>query len=493
MKRFLERRAAVVALVFLLVFGTAAVLSLIGGRRMGVYFSVDEGMTLEGCEARFEPDGIVQGDGASVSDGSAAVLLRSLRAGETRAYVEVRLRSANGMVLTKASRLNLRVNRFGVIFDDLAVDNFSGYPLYYAAVSTGSGLLAVYFGWIARKTRDKNRYSYQRMRDIAALHFLLVVFVLYSGISRYALHHYRQLNAYLLSVTTANVTMAFTAASVPIVLVFAVLMAVSNVFLIRNEGFKPRNALGIAAGAFLSLAACAILFLYDRGSMQSGSNAVYSVLYSMLSSAFAVFTSMLVGAIVCGFTAARHEPPRNRDFLIILGCRVRADGSLTPLLRGRADRAIDFYRRQKAETGVAPRLIPSGGRGADETLSEAEAIFRYLQSKGIPEADILIENQSVNTRENMRFSKRIIEREQPSARTAYCTTNYHVFRSGVIAEAEGLNAEGMGSGTKWYYWPNAYMREIAGLFFSQTRAQIVYLIILALLAGAGGFAYAQMV
>lgn len=493
MKRFLERRSAVVALVAVVVFGTAAILSAIGGRKLGIYIPMDPGMTVDGWEARFETEGIVKEEGSSVSDGNLNVLLRSVRAGSTRAKVEARFRASDGNVSIKTVEMNLRVNRFGVIFDDRAVDNYSGYPLYYFAVSTASGLLSVYFAWMIRKTRRENLYSYRRMSDVAALNFLLIVFILYSGISRYALHHYRQLNAYLLSVTTANVTMAFTAAFAPLTSVFALLMAVSNVFLIRREGFKPRNALGIAIGVFLLLAVGVILALYNQGNVRAGSNSFYTVLYSVLSAAFAVFTSMLVGAIVCGFSAARYEPSRDRDFLIILGCRVRADGTLTPLLRGRADRAIDFYRKQKAETGIAPRLIPSGGRGPDESVSEAEAIGRYLAGQGIPEADILLENRSVNTRENMRFSKQIIEREKKNAKVAYCTTNYHVFRSGMIAAGEALNAEGMGSGTKWYFWPNAYMREIAGLFVSQSRAQIVGLAVLALLAGACGFAYHSIV
>ena len=493
MKRFLHRRSAVAALVFALVFGAAAILSLIGGRRLGVYFSMDKGMTLDGYAVRFEAEGIVAADGASVSDGCARVRLRSLRAGRTRAEAEVSLRAADGTVSRSVAVLNLRVNRFGVIFDDLAVDSFSGYPLYYLAVSATSGLLSLYFFWIIRKTREANRYSYQRMRDIAALSFLLVVFLLYSGISRYALRHYRQLNAYLLSVTAANVTMAFTAAFTPLAAIFAVLMAASNAVLIQNEGFRPRNALGIALGACLFAAAGGILALYDLGSVRAGTSAAYTVLYSVLSALFAVFASMLVGAMACGFSAARHTPPLDRDFLIILGCRVRADGSLPPLLRGRADRAIEFYRLQRSRTGVPPRLIPSGGRGRDETVSEAEAIGRYLRRKGIPEADILLEDQSENTLENMRFSRRIIEREMTGARTAFCTTNYHVFRSGMIASDAGLDAEGMGSGTKWYFWPNAYMREIAGLFIRQTRAQLIALALMALLAGVSGFLYSQLV
>ena len=63
----------------------------------------------------------------------------------------------------------------------------------------------------------------------------------------------------------------------------------------------------------------------------------------------------------------------------------------------------------------------------------------------------------------MRFSKQIIDRIRPEARTAFFTTNYHVFRAGLKARRVKLRAVGMGAPTKWYFWPNAAVREFAGL------------------------------
>ena len=42
---------------------------------------------------------------------------------------------------------------------------------------------------------------------------------------------------------------------------------------------------------------------------------------------------------------------------------------------------------------------------------------------------------------------------------AFATTNYHVFRSGVIANSVGLRADGIGSKTRSYFWVNAFIRE----------------------------------
>ena len=168
----------------------------------------------------------------------------------------------------------------------------------------------------------------------------------------------------------------------------------------------------------------------------------------------------------------------NKDYILILGCGFRKDGTLPPLLRGRCDRAIRFWKEQKEKTGKEAVLIPSGGQGANEPMPEAEAMRRYLVSVGIPEEAILKEDKSANTYQNMAFSKKLIEQEKKNAKVIYSTTNYHIFRSGVWASLAGLPAEGIGSRTKWWFWPNAFLRECVGLFANRIRKCILLLVIL---------------
>lgn len=118
---------------------------------------------------------------------------------------------------------------------------------------------------------------------------------------------------------------------------------------------------------------------------------------------------------------------------------------------------------QQQQTGKKVVFVPSGGQGRNETMAEAEAMKRYLLSKGIPEERILPEDRSTSTSENMRFSRALIEQRDPNARIAFSTTNYHVFRSGIIAGQAHFHPEGMGSRTKWYFWPNAFIREFIGM------------------------------
>ncbi|MBQ6374407.1 MAG: YdcF family protein [Clostridia bacterium] len=265
----------------------------------------------------------------------------------------------------------------------------------------------------------------------------------------------------------------FMAITAPMVLVFAVAMAVSNIALLRHEGACLKNLLGILTGVILTAGLGIGWILYRQDAQASG---ILEAMRGVYATVFAYFECMMMGAILCGLMAARHKPAYDRDYIVILGCRFRRDGTLTPLLRGRVDAAIAFWKAQKDATGKEAVFIPSGGQGSDEVMPEAEAMRRYLISQGIPEKDIIDEACSRNTYQNMLFSKELIG--TGDAKIAYATTNYHVFRSGVWASLAGLSAEGIGSRTIWWYWPNAFMRECLGLLNNRWRQELLGLLAL---------------
>ena len=78
----------------------------------------------------------------------------------------------------------------------------------------------------------------------------------------------------------------------------------------------------------------------------------------------------------------------------------------------------------------------------------------------------------------MKFSKEKIDRINKDGKIIFSTTNYHVFRSGVIANDEGIDCEGMGSKTKWYFYTNALIREFIANLFSQKWRHIGMLIMI---------------
>ena len=109
-------------------------------------------------------------------------------------------------------------------------------------------------------------------------------------------------------------------------------------------------------------------------------------------------------------------------------------------------------------------------------MPEAEALQAYLICRGIPENRILPETKSASTFQNLLFSRRIMAENSLPLRCVYATTNYHVFRSGMWAVKAGLDAEGIGSRTKWWFWPNAFMRECVGLVENRWKQELVLLL-----------------
>lgn len=164
----------------------------------------------------------------------------------------------------------------------------------------------------------------------------------------------------------------------------------------------------------------------------------------------------------------------HQDYFIVLGCGLLDGYRVSPLLAGRIDKAITAYHRQK-KRGQTSKIIFSGGKGSDENISEAEAMQAYAIEQGVPSEDTLIENKSVNTLENMLFSKNIMDSISPNKYSCtYVTSSYHVFRAGIYAYMAGIQRpRGIGSKTKGYYIPNAMIREYIALFVMNKKKNIL--------------------
>ena len=273
--------------------------------------------------------------------------------------------------------------------------------------------------------------------------------------------------------------------TLPFIAQFELAMFISNVSLLKHEGKTWRNLLGSLIGFALSMAALGIMLSLDFSGSEDDMY-VHSFLINLFSGMVLWMECKLLGVILCGVKAARNQPVMDKDYVLILGCKLSRKGGLTPLLRGRVDRALQFANAQAQKTGHMPVLIPCGGKGSDELRSEASAMREYLLERGVPEDGILAEDRSENTWENIRNAKAMM---QPDSKVAFSTTNYHVFRAGVWASRNGLPAEGMGSHTKWYYWPNAFMREYVALIKANWLHEVSMLVLIGLQSGVLAYLY----
>ena len=322
-------------------------------------------------------------------------------------------------------------------------------------------ILLGFSAWYIRRLVRDTMYSYKVMSNLGVLIFLAgqLLFQIYRLVVETS--DFSLANAYqrLLDSFAIHAYIMW-----PMVIVLSILMIVSNVILIRKNGWRLVNSIGILMGILMMSGSFVGLNIYYWLEYYLGEYSIIGRAWAYAAEAvicmiLAYFECLLIASIICTLRSARYRPPFNQDFMIILGCRVEPNGCPGKMLRDRVQLALDFGLNQAQTTKQTITYIPSGGQGSDEVISEAAAMSSYLQGQGVAPAQILMEDQSTSTRENMLFSKKIIDQKKTDARTVFATTGYHVFRSGVLAHRLGLKAVGIGCPTKWYYYINAFLRE----------------------------------
>lgn len=156
---------------------------------------------------------------------------------------------------------------------------------------------------------------------------------------------------------------------------------------------------------------------------------------------------------------AATKAPAEEVTLVVLGCRTYGDRP-SIMLASRLDAAYEYLTEHPDVVCVV-----SGGQGADEPISEGEFMYRYLVQKGIASERIYKETKSTSTRENLQFSKRIIEEEGLNSRIAIVTNEYHEYRASMVAKDLELEHSAVPAGTPWWLFPTYYIRELYGILY----------------------------
>lgn len=242
------------------------------------------------------------------------------------------------------------------------------------------------------------------------------------------------------------------------VLAILVLLSIlfSTVFLLFNgrqmmafEGKRLANLLSLLYGIFI-IGALALHFLpYFPGKHIFMHLADFALFYSTF-----LYLSYVLYGTFCNYFPIRKEP----DVIIVLGSGLIGD-KVPPLLAQRLTKAKTIYEQFERR----PKLIVSGGQGADELISEAEAMANYLMEQGVPQEDILIENRSRTTFENLTFSKAILEDQGLGNCVLVVTNSFHALRAGVFMRRLKIPGRSVGSKTAFYYLPSDWIRETVGL------------------------------
>lgn len=132
--------------------------------------------------------------------------------------------------------------------------------------------------------------------------------------------------------------------------------------------------------------------------------------------------------------AARRTVPPTDHAIVVFGCAVEADGTPSPGLRSRLERALE-----EAKKNPTARVLVSGGAVAS-AINEAETMRDVLVAAGLPRRRVVLEPASRFTVENAELSAQMVK-NMGATRVTLVTEAFHVPRSEALMK-QALAAAG---------------------------------------------------
>lgn len=171
----------------------------------------------------------------------------------------------------------------------------------------------------------------------------------------------------------------------------------------------------------------------------------------------AVLASILISCISVWLYGIHDTADYTEDVLIVLGAGIHGEIPTAPLA-ARLDTAAEYLTKNKSAYAIV-----TGGQGPQESITEAEAMEKYLIAKGIDGNRILKEDKATSTSENFRYSKKILDERFKNAKIAVLTNDFHIYRAKRLGEIEGVSAAAIHAKTPFEGRISAYIRELLAI------------------------------
>lgn len=145
------------------------------------------------------------------------------------------------------------------------------------------------------------------------------------------------------------------------------------------------------------------------------------------------------------------ENANKSDAILVLGCQVMEDGSLSLMLKDRLDKAVELYKQ-----GITEKIIVSGDHGREE-YDEVNAMKTYLIENEIPSENIFMDHAGFSTYESLYRADYIFKVEKLTV----VTQEYHLYRAVYIGNKLGIETYGVpAEKTSYYGQTSREIREI---------------------------------
>lgn len=155
-----------------------------------------------------------------------------------------------------------------------------------------------------------------------------------------------------------------------------------------------------------------------------------------------VFLALVLAGCLC-FTAllalvlsgARDDIRGEPKVMVILGCLIHSQSQPSIMLQDRLDEALGYLEDHPDMT-----VVVSGGQGPEEPTSEAQAMAHYLEQNGVPRENILLEDQSHNTWQNLTYTAQRLKEAGTDVEEGIVivSNGFHLSRARMLARRAGF-------------------------------------------------------
>ena len=187
-----------------------------------------------------------------------------------------------------------------------------------------------------------------------------------------------------------------------------------------------------------------------------------AVLIAMLLAVSVFLGICLMTVTIAKISNARKGAPETEmAYIVVLGAKVKGTEP-SDTLQCRIDAAYDYLMAYPDTIAIV-----SGGKGDDETMSEAKCMENALLAKGIAQNRLWLEERATSTWENITFSLDLIEEKTGNRpeRIGVVTSEFHLYRASLFASDCGVDMVGIpGETEKTREYIYYFLREVAGVW-----------------------------
>lgn len=230
-----------------------------------------------------------------------------------------------------------------------------------------------------------------------------------------------------------------------------------NIFILLILFIRFGFTFGTSSALFASLSTYLLILLYKYKQKNNSKNVklIFNIIYTgYIIAGLTVFTLL---TLILSESKTVVKEYSDVNYAIVLGAGLYGD-KISPILKIRLDTAYDQLKDKDIP------IIVSGGQGPDELISEAEAMATYLIEKGIKADRIILEDQSTSTKENIKFSNNLVNKENKDLNVVFFTSDYHMYRAKILGERIGWNSQGYAGINPFFVRLNFMIREVFALF-----------------------------